>query len=158
MYELDWHVVLNTWQVKIYTNMSTKEVLALEDTGFQLEQGKALSPNHGLSTITTFSLPWSQICVLTNPTAHPSFGFLKAISCNPTTPTIVPKNTWKSVGCMYTYYVVVIVAIPQPRSREIKSIISKEYTSYHITIGDISYCSCPHFTKMSFVALEKKGK
>jgi hypothetical protein len=36
-YVLDSHVVTNLWLVKIGTNLSRQEILALEDTGFQLQ-------------------------------------------------------------------------------------------------------------------------
>ena len=41
---LDWHVVPNIWHVKIVTNLTRQEVLALEDVGFQLQQMEALCP------------------------------------------------------------------------------------------------------------------
>ena len=41
-YILDWHVVPNTWLVKIGANLSRQDVLVLEDVVFQLEQREAL--------------------------------------------------------------------------------------------------------------------
>ena len=38
-YVLDWPIEPNTWPVKMGTNLSRDEVLALEDAGFQLEGG-----------------------------------------------------------------------------------------------------------------------
>lgn len=35
-YVLDWPIVPNTWPLKIDTNLTMDEVLALEDVGFQL--------------------------------------------------------------------------------------------------------------------------
>ena len=50
-YVLDWPITPNTWQVKIGTNLSREEVLALEDA--RLHQREALSLCHRLSTIAT---------------------------------------------------------------------------------------------------------
>jgi hypothetical protein len=58
-YVLDWPIVPNTWLVKISTNLSKDEVLALEDAGFQLQQREALSLRRRLSTITTLPDPRS---------------------------------------------------------------------------------------------------
>jgi hypothetical protein len=56
-YVLDWHVVPNIWSVKIDTNLSRQEVLALEDVGFQLQQKEVLSPSRRLSTIAMLPIP-----------------------------------------------------------------------------------------------------
>ena len=37
-YVLDWPIVSNIWPVKIGTNFSKQEILALKDIGFQLQQ------------------------------------------------------------------------------------------------------------------------
>ena len=50
-YMLDWHVVPNTWPVKIGTNISRQEVLALEDVGFHLQQREVLCFCRRLSII-----------------------------------------------------------------------------------------------------------
>jgi hypothetical protein len=44
-YVLDWPIVPNTWPVKIGTNLSRKEVLALEDVGFQLQHREGIVPS-----------------------------------------------------------------------------------------------------------------
>jgi hypothetical protein len=62
-YVLDWPMVTNTWPVKISTNLSREEVLALEDAGFHLQQREALSPRCRLSTITILPIPRSHFCM-----------------------------------------------------------------------------------------------
>ena len=52
-YVLDWHVVPNTWPVKIGTNPQRQEALVLKDAMFQLQQREAFSPLYRLSTIAT---------------------------------------------------------------------------------------------------------
>jgi hypothetical protein len=56
------------------------------------------------------------------------------------------------------YYVVGITAIPYLGFGVLINIISKEDITYRVTIGDMLYCSCPDFTKMSSQSLGNKRK
>lgn len=40
-----WPILNNTWLVKIDTNLSKKEVLALKDANFQMQQREDLPPH-----------------------------------------------------------------------------------------------------------------
>ena len=155
---LDWPIVSNTWPVKIGTSLSRDEVLALEDAGFQLQQREALSPRHRLSTIATLPIPRSHFSMPPNPDAHPTFRFGKTVRRNPTAPLPDHKNKWESAGLIEGYYVVGVTAIPYPGFEVIINIVSKQDITYHVTIGDIPYCTCLDFMKMSSQTLEKKGK
>jgi hypothetical protein len=117
--------VPNTWPVKIYTNLSKEEVLALEDAGFQLQQREALSPRRKLSTIAALLIPCSHFSMPPNPDAHPTFRFGKTVRHNPTTPLANNKNKWESAGLMEGYYVVGVTAIPYPGFGVIINIVSK---------------------------------
>jgi hypothetical protein len=44
-YVLDWPIVPNTWSVKIGTNLSREEVLALEDVGFLITAKGVIVPS-----------------------------------------------------------------------------------------------------------------
>jgi hypothetical protein len=157
-YVLDWPIIPNTWPVKIGTNLSREEVLALEDVGFQLQQREALSPRRRLSTIATLPIPRSHFSMPPNPDAHPTLRFRKTMHHNPTVPLADHKNKWESARLMEGYYVVGVTAIPCPGFGVIINIVSKLDITYHVTIGDIPHCTCPDFTKMSSHALGKKGK
>ena len=156
-YVLDWPTMPNTWPVKMDTNLSREEVLALEDVGFQLQQREVLSPRRRLSTIPTHFIPCSHFSMPLNPDAHPTFRFRKSMRRNPTTPTADHKNKWENDGFMDGYYVVGVTAIPYPSYGVIIN-VSKDDITYRITIGDIPHCMCPNFTKISSQALGKKGK
>ena len=97
-YVLDWPIVFNTWPMKMGTNLSREEVLALDEAGFQLQQREALSPGYRLSTIPTIPIPCFYFCMLLNPNAHPPFKFGKTMRRIPTTPTADHKNKWESTG------------------------------------------------------------
>ena len=72
--------------MKTCTNLSKKEVLAIEYTNFQLQQRETLLPQCRLRTIVTLLIPRSHFQAFPNPDAHPTFRFSKAVHYNPTTP------------------------------------------------------------------------
>jgi hypothetical protein len=125
---------------------------------FNYNIGKALSPRRRFSTIATLSISRSHFSMSPNPDAHPTFMFGKTMRRNPTAPLADHKNKWESAGLMEGYYVVGITAISYPGFGVIINIVSKHDITYHVTIGDISHCTCPDFTNMSSHALGKKRK
>ena len=113
-YVLDWPVVPNIWLVKIGTNLSRHEVLALEDVKFQLQQREALSPHHRLSTIAILPIPQTDFHVPLNPDAHPTSTFGMSLHCNLAAPTVDHRLKWESARLMDGYNVVGITVIPYP--------------------------------------------
>ena len=113
-YVLHWLAVPSIWPMKISTNLSRQEVLALEDAGFQLKQSEVLSPRRRLSTIAMLPIPWAGFHVPLNPDAHPTSRFGMSVRRNLTAPTVEHKNKWESAGLMDGYYVVGVTAIPYP--------------------------------------------
>ena len=75
-YVLDWPIVPNTWPVKICTNLSREEVLALEDVGFQPQQREVLPLVIGFQqSQLSPSLACIFVCQQTRtPTLHSSLG------------------------------------------------------------------------------------
>ena len=135
--------------VKIGTNLSRQEVLALKDIGFQLQQREALFPRRRLSTIAMLPIPQTHFHVPLNPDAHPTSRFGKSVHRNLATLIVYHENKWESVGLMDGYYVVGIIVIPYPGFGVLINIVSKEDITYRVIIGDMPHCSCPDFTKMS---------
>ena len=158
MYVLDWPVVPNTWPVKIGTNLSRQEVLALKDVGFQLQQREVISPRRRLSTIATLPIPQTDFRVPLKLDAHPTSRFGKTVRRNLGALMANHKNKWESVGLMDGYYVVGIIAIPYPRFGVLLNIVSNDDIKYCVTIADMPHCTCPEFTKISSQSLGKKGK
>ena len=146
---LEWPVVPNTWPVKIGTNLSRHEVLALEDAGFQLQKREVFFPRRMFFTIATLPIPRTDFHAPPNPDAHPTSRFGKTVRCNPTAPMADHKNKWESAGLMDGYYVVGVTAIPYPGFGVLINIVSKEDIAYRVTISDIPHYTCPDFTKMS---------
>jgi hypothetical protein len=98
--------------MKIDTNVSRQEVLALEYVGFQLQQREVLSPSRRLSTIAMLPIPRTDFHVPLNSDAHPTSRFGKSVRRNLAPPTFDHKNKWESAGLMDGYYVVGITVIP----------------------------------------------
>ena len=108
---LDWPIVPSTWPVKIGTDLSKKEALALEDVGFQLQQREAFSLRCKLSAIATLPIPRLHFCVPPNPNTHPTSRFLKSVCQNPADGH---KNKWDNDELMDMYYVGGVTTIPYP--------------------------------------------
>ena len=81
-YVLDWYEVPNTWPVKIGSNLSRQEVLALKDAGCQLQEREAILPHYKLSTIAMLPIPQMDFCVLLNSNAHLTSKFGKTMRHN----------------------------------------------------------------------------
>ena len=94
-YVLDWLIVPSTWLVKVGINMPKEEVLALEDTGFQLHHRDVLSPCQRLSLIATLPIRWSHLSVPLNLVANPSSMFLQ---CNASQSSITNNISQKQMG------------------------------------------------------------
>lgn len=109
--------------MKTNTNILRKEVLALEDTRFQLQQSETLSPHRRLSTIGTLPIPHLHFCVPPNPGQHI---FSKLMHHNLVTPLANRKNKWESDTRMDGYFVVEIIVILYARFRVIINIVSKK--------------------------------
>ena len=142
--------------VKIGTNLSRQEVLALKDIGFQLQQREALFPRRRLSTIAMLPIPQMHFHVPLNPDAHPTSRFDKLVHRNLTALIVYHENKWESVGLMDGYYVVGIIVIPYPGFGVLINIVSKEDITYRVIISDMPHCSCPDFNKMSSQSLGSK--
>ena len=124
---LDRPIVPNMWLVKIGTNLTRGEVLALEDVGFQLQQGEAFPPCCKLSTIAILPILELQFCMPPNPYAHSTSRLSKTMCCNLTTVMADYKNKWENIGLMDDYYVVGITAISYPTFGVIINIASKNW-------------------------------
>ena len=72
---LDWHVIPSPWHVKIGTNLSRQEVLALEDDGFLLQQKEVLSHRRRFSTSAMLPIPRTDFHMPLTPDNHPTSKF-----------------------------------------------------------------------------------
>ena len=86
-YMLDWPIIFNTWHVKIGTNLSRQEVLALEGARFQLQQREVLSPCRRLFTIAALQIPQTDFHASLRLDAHPTSRFGKKVRHNLEAPT-----------------------------------------------------------------------
>ena len=108
-YVLDWPVVPNTLPVKVGTNLSRQEVLALEDVGFQLQQGEVLSSPRRLSTIATLPTHQTDFRVPLKLNAYSTSGFGKTVCRNLGAPTAYHKNKWESTRPVNQIFVFLMI-------------------------------------------------
>ena len=148
-YVLGWPVVPSIWYVKLDINLSRQKLLAFKDVGFQLQQREALSPRHRLFTIVMLPISRKDFYVPLNPNAHPTSRFGKSVRRKLAATIVDHRNKWENVRLIHGYYVVGIISIPYLGFGVLINIISKEDITYCVTIGDMPYCTCPDFTKMS---------
>ena len=153
-----WPSVPMTWPVKKGTNLSMKEILALEEAGFQLQQRGALSPRRQFQNAANMPLPRSHFPTPVNPDSHPTTRDGFAIRRSSDAPTPEHRNKWSSAGLMNNCHVTSVTSIPYPAYGCVISMDSGNGKVYCITITDLPGCTCPDFMKMTSETLGKKGQ
>ena len=64
---IDWPSIPHTWPVKRGTNLTMKEILVLEEAGFQLQQRGALSPRRQFQVAADMPFPRANFPIPANP-------------------------------------------------------------------------------------------
>jgi hypothetical protein len=150
--------VLDIWPVKLGTNLTKKEILALENAGFYLPQRVVISPKRLfggdiLVDVASYSTP-------PFPDDHPKTRSGKNIRRNKKAPTTKHANNCASTLILKAH-VRQITMIPQPGYGCIITLdsgIPPNIQQYMITIGTFPDCSCPYFKEMVTTALGKQGQ
>jgi len=155
---VDWPAVPMAWPVKRGTNLTMKEVLALEEAGFQLQQRGALSPRRKFQVSMDMPLPRSHFPIQPNPTSYNTFRHGYAIRRSMDPPSIEQRNKWSSTALMNNCYVSKLDALPYPGWGCVITLVTGKDKSYCVTFTGLPGCSCPGFLKMQSEALGKKGK
>lgn len=155
---IDWPSIPQTWPVKMGTNLTIKEILALEEAGFQLQQRGVLSPRRQFQVSANMPLPRSHFPVPVDPDTHPTTRNGYAIRRSSDAPTSDHRNKWSSAGLMNNYWITNVTSIPYPGFGCVISLKSPSETIYCITITDFPGCTCPDFMKMTSETLGKRGQ
>jgi hypothetical protein len=151
-------VVPNVWPVKIGTNLSRKEILDLEQAGFQLPQRAVISPRRlfGMeelpSDLSSYPIPAS-------PEEHPKIRSGKKIRRIKNTPTTKQANNCAS-SLILMGQIRKVTMIPHPGFGCIITLDSgapPKVEQYLITIGSFPDCSCEYFKDMATKSLGKRG-
>ena len=140
------------WPVKIGTNLTIEEVLALEDAGFQLQQREALSPRRQFQTVKNLPIPRIQFPGPGAPDTHPALRNNKNVRRSSTAPTAEHRNKWESASLMDGIYISDVVTVPHPGYGAIIDILSHSNQKYNVTISSFPTCNCPDFKAMETVA------
>jgi hypothetical protein len=151
-------VVPNVWPVKIGTNLSRKEILDLEQAGFQLSQRAVISPRRlfGMeelpSDLSSYPIPAS-------PEEHPKIRSGKKIRRIKNVPTTKQANNYAS-SLILKGQIRKVTMIPHPGFGCIIILDSgapPKVQQYLITIGSFPDCSCEYFKDMATKSLGKRG-
>jgi hypothetical protein len=150
--------VPDIWPVKLGTNLTKKEILALENAGFHLPQHAVISPSRlfgGDIPVDVASYPTPPF-----PDDHPKARSRKNIRRNKKVPTTKHANNCTST-LILKVHVRQITMIPHPGYGCIITLvlgIPPNIHQYMITIGTFPDCSCPYFKEMVTTALGKRGQ
>jgi hypothetical protein len=151
-------IVPNVWPVKIGTNLSRKEILDLEQAGFQLPQSAVISPRRlfGMeelpSDLSSYPIPAS-------PEEHPKIRSGKKIRRIKNTPTTKQANNCAS-SLILMGQIRKMTMIPHLGFGCIVTLDSgapPKVEQYLITIGSFPDCSCEYFKDMATKSLGKRG-
>ena len=147
------------WLVKIGTNLLKKEILDLENAGFQLPQRAVISPRRlfGIED-PPFSLP--SFPTPGNADDYPKSRSSKSIRRNNNAPNIQQANNCASALTLKGQ-IRKVTMIPHPGYGCIVTLDSgtpPKIQQYFITIGTFPECSCRNFKDMTTKSLGKHGR
>jgi hypothetical protein len=151
-------VVPNVWLVKIGTNLSRKEILDLEQAGFQLPQRNVISPRR-LFGMEELPSDLSSYPIPTSPEEHPKIRSGKKIRRIKNAPTTKQANNYAS-SLILKGPICKVTMIPHPGFGCIVTLDSgapPKVEQYLITIGSFPDCSCEYFKDMATKSLGKRG-
>ena len=145
-----------TWPVKFGTNLTRKQVLKLENAGFQLQQQEALSPRQKFLTQMNIPIPRSRFHVPNDTEAHPSIRIGKKCCRSPHAPTANHKNRWISTGHMNGYHITGVIVVPHLGCGVGITIVNDKDKAYLVSVTTFSQCTCEDFVGMSSKAASRK--
>jgi hypothetical protein len=150
--------VPNVWPVKIGINLSRKEILNLEQAGFQLPQRVVITPRK-LFEMEELPSDLSSYPIPASPKKHPKIKLGKNIRRIKNVPTTKQVNNCTS-SLILKGQIRKVTMIPHPGFGCIVTLDSgapPKVQQYLITIGSFSDCSCEYFKDMATKSLGKRG-
>ena len=141
--------ILTIWPVKIGTNLSDTEIVALENAGFQLPQREHITPNWLFSNSAS-PLDLSTLQVPKNPQQYPGTRKSKSIrlsNSGPSSRQLLNINSAKAMQAS----ILKVTMIPQPGFGCIITLQSKPPPTdcvYQLTISSYTNCTCPDFKEI----------
>jgi hypothetical protein len=149
--------VPSIWPVKIGTNLSTKEILDLENTNFQLSQRTVISPRRlfGMEEL-PFNL--ASFPTLASPDEFPKTRSGKSIRRNNNAPTTKQANNCASSLTLkgQIHKVTMIPHLGYGCIVILDSGAPPKVQQYLITIGAFHECSCEYFKDMATKSFGKR--
>jgi hypothetical protein len=137
------------WPVKNGTNLTRKEILALENAGFRLPQREVISPRR-LFQDHPLPVDLSSYATPAFPDEVPKRRHGKNVRRNKKSPSIKQANNCASAGA-YKGRIRKVDMVPVPALGCIVTLDSgtpSTIQQYHLTISQFPDCSCPYFKEM----------
>ena len=156
----DWPNVPAVWPVALGTNLTKREILSLEEAGFQLQtRNFDMSPRR-LFSDSPRAPPHGENVSLSPSDAegHPTKRFGRTIKRVYNAPTVDHRNKWESARNVRAV-VKSVTPIPYPGYGRIITLDSGIYPTqktYQISLCDFPACTCDDFVTMSTGALGKR--
>ena len=151
--------VPKVWPVKLGTNLSTKEILSLENAGFRLPQQAEMSPRR-LFQDQTLSIDLLAYPTPAYPDEFPTRRSGKNIRRNKKAPSTKHANNCASALSLKGT-VRKLCMLPAPALGCIVSLdsgTSPKVQQYYLTISQLPACTCPYFKEMATKAIGKRGQ
>jgi hypothetical protein len=148
------------WPVKLGTNLTSEEVLALEHAGFRLAERPPLAPHELFSEFDLGVIDFNVYPRPESPEEYPKRRFGKNIRRTSNAPTTKHSNMIASTQ-HFQGKVLQITMLPSPALGSIirfESSQRSKASQYLITIGQFPSCDCPFFKDMSAKSLGKRGQ
>jgi hypothetical protein len=145
--------------MKIRTNLSKKEILDLENVGFQLPQQAVIFPMR-LFEMEELPFDLSSFPTPASPDYYPKTKLGKIIRRNNNAPTTKQANNYAS-SLTLKDHLRKVTMIPHPGFGCIVILDSgapPKVEQYFITIGSFPECSCQYFKDMASKSLGKRGQ
>jgi hypothetical protein len=146
------------WPVKIGTNLSRKEILDFESTGFQLPQRAVISPRR-LFGIEELPFNLASFPTPASVDDYPKTRSGKSIRRNNNAPSTKQANNYASALTLKGQ-ICKVTMIPHPGYGCIVTLDSgapPKVKQYLITIGTFPECSCAFFKDMATQSLGRRG-
>jgi len=144
------------WLVKVGTNLSKVEILALESADFILPQWQVISPwqlfggEEGIQLLCVYT-------TLAKPNEHPKPQPIKVIYRNPKAPPTKQQNNCASAFTLNARIlrVTMVLHLGFGYIISLNSRIQTQNEDYMITILCFPKCSCPNFKEIKLSCLDK---
>jgi hypothetical protein len=149
--------VPDVWTVKLGTNLTCKEILALENAGFRLPQRKEMTPSR-IFQDHPLPLDLANHTTPAYPDEFPTRRSGKLIRRNKKAPSAKHANNCASALSLKAkvHKLCMLPALALGCIVSLDSGTPPKVQQYYLTISKLPACTCPNFKEMATKAIKKK--